>query len=183
MNMLLVCYQSPINVTLLYFSKSDLICCKLPAISPSNLLSSPFFPPQNPMLIPISIFFLLLQPSVSIAAQHWPLSLSSAMHLLGILHWAGLNVFFAAVCPVKSKCHTWGMLRNKSLLLFFSGIAPALTMDVWLSHLQCKHSTYVFLFGKNSTPWSSTKLYKHHPGLSFLGLGGKGDMKFSYFLF
>lgn len=67
--MLLIRYQSPINVTVLYFSKSDLICSKLPAMS--NLWHSPPYPPWNLMIVSISIF-----PIASATCEHHRLALA-----------------------------------------------------------------------------------------------------------
>lgn len=96
-------------------------------------------------------FFLLLQPFVDIATQHWPLSLSSATDCLGILFGAGLNALFAAVCLVKSMAHTWGMLKSTGLLLPVSGKAPTLPPNVELPPLQFKHTLSAFFLRENPT--------------------------------
>lgn len=114
-----MCYQSPINVTLLYFSKSGLLCCKLPPTSLNSLgLLLSFL---DRIIWWTRVFFLLLQPSVDTAGQHWPWSWSSAIHLLGILLWTGLSMFFAAVCLVESSPHVWGMLKSWPFLFLSPG--------------------------------------------------------------
>lgn len=118
----------------LYLSKSDLICCKLPAMSLSNFLHSPFYPPWNQMMVQ-SLFFLLLQPSVDTTTHQWPLSLSSAIHLLSILLWVGLTVFFFAVC-MESTGLTPGTCCGK-------GLSSHLSLGKLQSHLRIHSLTSV----------------------------------------